>query len=91
MKALWGLGKALTVVFWWVVLVNLLMPADKPFHQLINLAGAMLLVLHVLEVLMFNGRLRERNHRWFDRLQILLVGIFHIQSIPAPRQEAGHA
>ena len=91
MKALWGLGKALTVVFWWVVLVNLLMPADKPFHQLINLAGAMLLVLHVLEVLMFNGRLRERSHRWGDGVQILLVGIFHIQSIPAPRQEAGHA
>lgn len=91
MKALWGLGKALTVVFWWVVLVNLLIPADKPFHQLINLVGGAVLILHVLEVLMFNGRLRERSHRWFDRLQILLVGIFHIQSIPAPRQEAGHA
>lgn len=91
MKALWGLGKALTVVFWWVVLVNLLMPADKPFHLLINAAGAALLALHVLEVLLFNGCLRERSHRWFDRLQILLVGIFHIQSIPAPRQEAKHA
>ncbi|PWB36155.1 hypothetical protein DCO48_01310 [Pseudomonas sp. SDI] len=91
MKALWGLGKALTVVFWWVVLVNLLMPADKPFHLLINAAAAALLTLHVLEVLLFNACLRERSHRWFDRLQILLVGIFHIQSIPAPRQEAKHA
>lgn len=90
MKAVWGLGKALTVVFWWVVLVNLLMPADKPFHPLINLAGAVLLALHFLEVLFFNARLRERSHRWFDRLQILLVGIFHIQSIPAPRQEVRH-
>ena len=60
-------------------------------NALINLAGATLLGLHMLEVLMFNGRLRGRSHRWFDRLQILLVGIFHIQSIPAPRQEAGHA
>lgn len=90
MKGFWGLGKALTVVFWWVVLVNLQIPADKPFHQLINLAGAALLGLHFLEMLFFNGRLRERSHRWFDRLQILLTGIFHIQSIPAPRQEARH-
>ncbi|NER65691.1 DUF1145 domain-containing protein, partial [Pseudomonas sp. MAFF212427] len=59
MKALW-LGKALTVVFWWVVLVNLLIPADKPLHALINLAGATLLGLHMLEMLMFNGRLRGR-------------------------------
>lgn len=91
MKGFLGLCKALTVVFWWVALVNLLIPAEKPFHQLINLAAASLLGLHFLEVLFFNGRLRERSHRWFDRLQILLVGIFHILSIPAPRKEAKHA
>ncbi len=91
MKVFWGLGKALTVVFWWVVLMNLLSPAEKPFHLLINAAGATVLALHVLEVLVFNRLLRERSHRWFDRLQILLVGVFHIQSIPTPRQEAGHA
>lgn len=30
MKVFWGLGKALTVVFWWVVLMNLLSPAENP-------------------------------------------------------------
>lgn len=84
MNVIWGLGKALTVVFWWVVLVNLLIPADRPFHLLINAAGTGLLALHVLEVLFFNGSLRGRSHRWFDRLQILLVGIFHIQSMRRP-------
>jgi len=91
MMKLLGLFKALTVLFWWVVLMNLSMPAEKPFHQLINLTGAALLGLHLLEVLFYNGRLRERSHRWFDRLQILLVGIFHILSIPAPRKEVPHA
>jgi len=93
MKGLLGVFKALTVVFWWVVLVNLSIPAEKPFHQLINLAGAALLGLHFLEILFYNSRLRERSHRWFDRLQILLVGIFHILSIPSPppRKEAPHA
>ena len=91
MKGLLGLGKALTVVFWWVVLVNLLIPQEFPFNRLISLAGAALLGLHLLEVLFFNGSLRGRSHRWFDRLQILLVGIFHVLSIPAPRQETKHA
>ncbi|MNY66943.1 hypothetical protein D3C86_2044440 [compost metagenome] len=74
-----------------MVLVNLLIPQEFPFNRLINLVGATLLGLHVLEVLFFNGRLRGRSHRWFDRLQILLVGIFHVLSIPAPRQESAHA
>lgn len=91
MKSLLALGKILTVVFWWVVLVNLLIPQEFPFNQLISIAGATLFALHVLEVLFFNGCLRGRSHRWFDRLQILLVGIFHIVSIPAPRQETTHA
>lgn len=91
MKSLLALGKILTVVFWWVVLVNLLIPQEFPFNQLISIAGATLFALHLLEVLFFNGCLRGRSHRWFDRLQILLVGIFHIVSIPAPRQETTHA
>ncbi|MDH0304007.1 MULTISPECIES: DUF1145 domain-containing protein [unclassified Pseudomonas] len=91
MKFILGLGKALTVVFWWVVLVNLFMPQPLPFNLLINAAGIFLLSLHVLEVLFFNGSLRERSHRWFDRLQILLTGIFHVMSIPRPQEAPSHA
>jgi len=82
MAWLWGLGKAFTVLFWWVVLLNLLMPMTHPFHLLINLTGALLMLLHLLEVLLFQASLRGRTHPWFDRLQILLVGIFHVRSIP---------
>lgn len=84
MKFILGLGKALTVVFWWVVLVNLFMPQPLPFNLLLNAVGVFLLSLHCLEVLFFNGSLRGRSHRWFDRLQILLTGIFHVMSIPKP-------
>lgn len=82
MALLWGLGKGLTVLFWWVVLLNLFMPATYPFNLLINIAGAALMLLHLLEVLLFRASLRGRSHPWFDRLQILLVGIFHVRSIP---------
>ncbi|MNL87947.1 hypothetical protein D3C87_2173850 [compost metagenome] len=67
------------------------MPMLNPFHLLINAAGAALLLLHFLEVLLFNRSLRGRSHRWFDRVQILLVGIFHVQSMRAPAKGAHHA
>ena len=92
MKGFLILGKCLTLVFWWVVLLNLFMPMLKPFHALINLAGATLLVMHLLEIIACGKRLRTRSHPWFDRLQILLTGIFHIQTLSdSPSIEATHA
>ncbi|PYC17327.1 DUF1145 domain-containing protein [Pseudomonas mosselii] len=91
MKFILGLGKALTVAFWGVVLFNLFMPQPLPLNLLINATGIVLLSLHALEVLFFNGSLRGRSHRWFDRLQILLTGIFHVMSIPRPQEASSHA
>ncbi|CRI55761.1 MULTISPECIES: DUF1145 domain-containing protein [Pseudomonas] len=91
MKFILGLGKALTVAFWGVVLFNQFMPQPLPLNLLINAAGIVLLSLHVLEVLFFNGSLRGRSHRWFDRLQILLTGIFHVMSIPRSQEAPSHA
>ncbi|MBD1554214.1 DUF1145 domain-containing protein [Pseudomonas typographi] len=79
-----GVFKVLMLVFWWVVLVNLFMPMVWPFRAWVNLAGAAMLVLHVLELFAFNGHLRDRSHRNIDRMQVLLLGVFHIQSVPAP-------
>ncbi|MFF7708315.1 DUF1145 domain-containing protein [Pseudomonas sp. NPDC007930] len=79
-----GFFKALMLLFWWVVLVNLFMPMVWPFRAWVNLAGAAMLALHVLELFAFNRRLRERSHKFIDRVQILLLGAFHLQSIPAP-------
>ncbi|QKZ03412.1 MULTISPECIES: DUF1145 domain-containing protein [Pseudomonas] len=92
MAWLWGLGKGLTVLFWWVVLLNLFTPATYPFNLLINITGAALMLLHLLEVFLFRASLRGRSHPWFDRLQILLVGIFHVRSIPTRSvQESNNA
>jgi putative membrane protein len=77
-----GVAKVLMLLFWWLVVLNLLSPFPKPFSAWINLAGGGLLLLHVLEMILFRGRLRPRSHRLLDRLQILLLGIFHIQSLP---------
>lgn len=90
MKGLLWFGKALSLLFWWVVLVNAFVPLGHPFETLIHLATVALLGLHALELLAFNQQLRGRSHPWFDRLQILLTGIFHLLSLPTqtPSQRA---
>ncbi|MFC6339343.1 DUF1145 domain-containing protein [Pseudomonas sp. CCM 7891] len=84
MRVFWGLGKFLTLLFWGVVVINLFKPLINPFHLLVNLAGSLLLLTHLLELLLFNASVKNRVHPWRDRLQILLVGMFHLQGLAGP-------
>lgn len=90
MKVFWGLGRLLTLLFWLVVVVNLIMPFVHPLHLLVHLAGALLLAVHLLELLLFRASFRGRPFPGRDRLRVLLFGLFHLQTLPtAP--EASHA
>ena len=96
MKLLLGLGKLLAMLFWTVVLVNLFKPLTNPFHLLVNLVGSLLLLVHLLELVLFNSNVKHRSHPWRDRLLILLLGMFHIKSLPTPtadhdNKDANHA
>ena len=92
MKVFWGLGKCVGLVFWLVVVVNLLQPFTHPINLLVNLVASVLLLVHLLEVLLFNRTLKTRAHPWRDRLQVLLFGIFHIKCIASTATtEANHA
>lgn len=92
MKVIWGLGKLLTLLFWLVVLVNQLMPFVHPLHLLVALSGGVLAILHLLEALFCNRSLKGRAQPWRDRLKIVIFGVFHLQTIPAPTaSKASHA
>ncbi|NBB08222.1 DUF1145 domain-containing protein [Pseudomonas sp. SLFW] len=91
MKVVWGLGKVLTLGFWAVVLVSQAAVLPVPFGMLLKLAGSLLLLTHVMELFFFNGSLRGRLHPWSDRLQILIFGIFHLQSFGRRQAEVHHA
>lgn len=92
MKVFWGLGKLLTLSFWAVVLVNVLVPFVHPLNLLVTLAGGVLAIIHLLEVVLCNRSLQGRAHPWRDRLKILFFGVFHLQTIPAPTvPKASHA
>ena len=84
MKVIWGLGKFLTLLFWLVVLVNQVVSLINPIPLMLDMAGSLLLLTHLLELVLLNGSLKGRAHPWADRLQILLFGIFHIQLISSP-------
>ncbi|MEA1031309.1 MULTISPECIES: DUF1145 domain-containing protein [unclassified Pseudomonas] len=90
MKLLWALGRLLTLLFWLVVLVNLVMPFVHPLHLLVNFGAAMLLAIHLLELVWFRASLRGRPASGRDRLRVLLFGIFHLQTLPIAA-EASHA
>jgi len=90
MKFLLGLGKVLTALFWGVVLANLLEPFAQPFAMLLNFAGAALVMIHVLELLVFNDRLSGHAQPGLARVQILLFGIFHLQAL-TPEQPVSEA
>lgn len=83
MKAFLGLGKLVTLVFWGAVLVNLLHPFAYPLNWLLSIAGGLILLIHLIEILVLGGRLKARAHPWLDRLQVLLFGVFHMLALPA--------
>lgn len=91
MKLFWGLGKLLMLGFWAVVLGNLAFSAPGPFDVIIDMAGCLVLLTHLLELVLFNASLRGRAYPWRERGKIMLFGIFHIQAIGRPRVEAHHA
>ena len=86
MKLFWGLGKLLMLAFWIVVLAGAAVDVPRPFGVMIDMAGSVVLLTHLLELILFNGSLRGRKHPWRDRGKIVLFGIFHIQSISRPAE-----
>ncbi|MDA7088656.1 DUF1145 domain-containing protein [Pseudomonas sp. SA3-5] len=92
MKILLGLGKVLTALFWGVVLANLINPFAQPFALLLNMAGALLVLVHGLELWLFNERMNGRARLGLERVQVLLFGIFHLQGLSlAPAQPVSAA
>lgn len=84
MKLLTTLGRLLAVPFWLAVLANLSAPFAAPFAQLLNLAGAVVFGLHLLQLWLCHGRLLASAQPTRDRLLLLLFGAFYLDALPAP-------
>ncbi len=78
-----GVGKALAALFWGVTLVNLVEPLAQPFALLLQLASASILLLHGLELWLFDQRISRCSRPGLERAQVMLFGIFHALALPA--------
>lgn len=83
MKLLTTLGRLLAVPFWLAVLGNLIAPFAAPFALLLNLAGAGVLLLHVLQLGLCHDRLKASPRPTRDRLLLLLFGAFYLDALPS--------
>lgn len=84
MKLLTTLGRLLALPFWLAVLANLIAPFAAPFALLLNLAGAAVFGLHLLQLGLCHGRLKASASPTRDRLLLLLFGAFYLDALPAP-------
>jgi putative membrane protein len=84
MKLLTILGRLLAVPFWLAVLANLASPFAAPFALLLNLAGAAVFALHLLQLGLCHRRLLASPRPTRDRLPLLLFGAFCLEALPAP-------
>lgn len=83
MKVFLTLGKVLTALFWGVVLANLLQPFAQPFAQLLNGAGAFILLIHALELWFFSKRIAACPKPAHERVHVMLFGVFQLLGLPA--------
>lgn len=82
MKTFLTLGKALTALFWGVVVANLLQPFAQPFALLLNSAGTFILLVHALELWFFDKRIAACPTPVQERVQVMLFGIFQLLGLP---------
>lgn len=75
-------GKVLAALFWGVVLANLLQPFAQPFALLLHVIGLLALLIHGLELWVFNKHLAGAQKPGLERAQVLLFGIFHLLALP---------
>jgi putative membrane protein len=88
MKLLTIPGRLLAVPFWLAVLANLIAPFAAPFELLLNLAGAAMLLLHVLQLGVCHPRLQASARPTLDRLLLLLFGSFYLDALPSAASAA---
>ncbi len=79
--ALLNFAKGALAAFWLLAILNLLYPLGDAWHWPVSLAASVILVIHIVELALFNKRLGLRPHPWCDRAQVLLFGILHLRTL----------
>jgi putative membrane protein len=74
-------AKGALAMFWLVALLNLFYPFAAPLGGWVNWAALLVLLAHVGELLLFRSRLQGMPGQGWQRLQVLLFGVLHLQGL----------
>lgn len=74
-------AKGALAMFWLVALLNLFYPFAAPLGAWLDWTALAVLLAHVGELLLFRARLQGRSGPWRQRLQVLLFGLLHLQTL----------
>jgi putative membrane protein len=74
-------AKGALAMFWLVALLNVFYPFAAPLGGWVNWAALAVLLAHVGELVLFGSRLRGLPLLWWQRLQVLLFGVLHLQTL----------
>lgn len=74
-------AKGALAMFWLVALLNLFYPFASPLGGWVNWSALLILLAPIGELLLFSSRLRDMPGLWWQRLQVLLFGMLHLQRL----------
>lgn len=76
------MNKVITLFFWVAVGVNYALGLPAPIGPALGLAGPLILLAHIVEVLLFVSKYRAGSDNVpADAVQILVFGVFHFKPI----------
>ena len=75
----------LSLIFWAFWIYNFFQPFTGAWGTGLYWIGLVILCVHVAEVVLFMGRIRQAGGSAFHHVvMILLFGVFHARTLPAP-------
>ncbi len=79
--------KAIFIVLWVLVVVNLLVSMPDWLATTLNVVGLFLLFSHLAKCFMFSHKIRINHANSFvGYLQVLLFGVLHLNTLPDFKQ-----
>ncbi|MGI9286639.1 MAG: DUF1145 domain-containing protein [Pseudomonadales bacterium] len=81
------LPKAILIVLWILIVVNLLVSFPGWLSTILKVLGIFLVIAHLVECFMFSNKIRINHENSFvGYLQVFLFGVVHLNTLPDFKQ-----
>ncbi|WP_196221214.1 DUF1145 domain-containing protein [Sansalvadorimonas verongulae] len=88
MKIMLTVAKLVTVLFWVAVISTGFIEWAAPLDKIIPALGGLVFVAHLLEIVIWQGRIRSLSHHVAsDNIKTLIFGAFHMATLSQAQEE----